>query len=92
MLFPYVLAGVGCWFVIAWFFNTSFIRLATGSKPLERIENKRVYNLLENLCIANGLTTPKLFVIQDSSLNAFASGLGGKGLFYYTVERYNRKT
>ncbi len=76
--FPYVLAGVGCWFVIAWFFNTSFIRLATGSKPLERIENKRVYNLLENLCIANGLTTPKLFVIQDSSLNAFASGLGEK--------------
>ncbi len=74
-VFPYVLSGVGCWFVIAWFFNASFIRLATGSKPLERMGNKRVYNLLENLCIANGLATPKLFVIQDSSLNAFASGL-----------------
>jgi heat shock protein HtpX len=72
---PYVLFGVGCWFVIAWLFNTSLIRLATGSHPLERKENKRVYNILENLCIANGLSMPRVFIIYDTSLNAFASGL-----------------
>ncbi len=74
-LIPYVLAGVGCWFLVAWMFNTTFIRLATGSKPLERKENKRVYNILENLCIANGMMMPKMFIIYDTSLNAFASGL-----------------
>lgn len=74
-LIPYVLAGVGCWFLVAWAFNTTFIRLATGSKPLERKDNKRVYNILENLCIANGMTMPKVFIIYDTSLNAFASGL-----------------
>jgi len=72
---PYVLIGVGCWFAIAWVFNSALIRLATGSKPLERKDNKRVYNILENLCIANGLPMPGVFIINDSSLNAFASGL-----------------
>jgi heat shock protein HtpX len=74
-LLPFVLAGVGIWFLIAWAGHSTFIRLATGSKPLERKENKRVYNLLENLCIAKGITMPKLYIIQDESLNAFASGI-----------------
>ncbi len=72
---PLVLIGVGIWFIIAWFFNTTMINMATGAKPLERSENKRVYNLLENLCIAKGITMPKLYVINDTSLNAYASGL-----------------
>jgi len=72
---PFVLIGVVIWFTIAWFFNSAMIQLATGAKPLERKENKRVYNILENLCIANGMTMPRLFVIDDTSLNAYASGL-----------------
>lgn len=72
---PYVLAGVFIWFIIAWMFNSAILRLATGSRPLERNENLRVYNLLENLCIANGIPMPKIYIIHDSSLNAFASGL-----------------
>ncbi len=72
---PVVLIGVGIWFLIAWTFHTSLIRHATGSKPLERIENKRVYNLVENLCIQAGMKTPKINLIEDSSLNAFASGI-----------------
>lgn len=72
---PFVLIGVAIWFTIAWFFNAKMIQMATGAKPLDRRNNKRVYNLLENLSIANGIQTPKLFVINDSSLNAYASGL-----------------
>ncbi|MHC1777576.1 MAG: M48 family metallopeptidase [Lentimicrobium sp.] len=72
---PYVLAGTGLWFLVAWMFHSSIIRMATGSKPLERKENKRVYNLLENLCISQGMQMPKLYLIEDDSLNAFASGL-----------------
>ncbi len=72
---PFVLIGVGAWFLIAWLGHSAFIRLATHSKPLERKENKRVYNLLENLCIAQGMKMPKLFIINDDSLNAFASGI-----------------
>jgi heat shock protein HtpX len=75
---PVVLAAVGLWFLIAWFGHTKFIQLATGSKPLERKENKRVYNLVENLCIQLGTTMPKVHVIEDDSLNAFASGINNK--------------
>ena len=51
------------------------IRKATGSVPLERRENKRVYNLVENLCISSGMKMPKINLIEDDSLNAFASGI-----------------
>lgn len=72
---PVVLAAVGIWFLIAWLGHSAFIRMATGSKPLDRIENKRVYNLVENLCISQGMTMPKVYIIEDDSLNAFASGI-----------------
>ncbi len=75
---PFVLAGVGIWFLIAWAGHAAFIRMATGSKALERIENKRVYNLLENLCISQGMAMPKLYIIEDDSLNAFASGISAR--------------
>jgi heat shock protein HtpX len=51
------------------------IRKATGSVPLERTENKRVYNLVENLCIGRGMKMPEINLIEDDSLNAFASGI-----------------
>lgn len=79
---PWLVAGVLIWFLIAWYANTSMIRRATGAKPLERRDNKRVYNLVENLCIAAGMKTPKINVIEDNSLNAFASGITEKT---YTV-------
>ena len=75
---PFVLIGVGIWFFIAWIGHTAFIRLATGSKPLTRMENNRVYNLLENLCIQQGIVTPAIYIIDDDSLNAFASGINSK--------------
>jgi heat shock protein HtpX len=72
---PFVIAGVGIWFIIAWFSHTGMIERATGSSPLNRKENKRIYNLVENLCIGNGMPMPKVNIIDDDSLNAFASGI-----------------
>jgi len=74
-LMPFVLGGVAIWFLIAYFANTAIIRSATGARPLERKENKRVYNLVENLCMTKGMSLPKINVIEDDSLNAFASGI-----------------
>jgi heat shock protein HtpX len=72
---PWVASGVLAWFTIAWFSHTAMIERATGSAPLNRKENKRIYNLVENLCIAGGMPMPKVNVIQDDSMNAFASGI-----------------
>ncbi len=75
---PFVCIGVLIWFTIAYFANTSLIRMASKSIPLERKENMRVYNLTENLCIAAGMKMPQLFVIESNALNAFASGIDEK--------------
>jgi len=75
---PFVLVAVGIWFLVAWAAHATFIRLATGARPLERMENKRVYNLVENLCIQQGMGMPSIYVIDDDSLNAFASGIDQK--------------
>lgn len=77
-LAPFVLCAVAIWFLIAWAGHNAIIRISTGARPLERKENKRVYNLLENLCISQGIPMPKLNIIQDDSLNAFASGISEK--------------
>src|SRR5690606_3093631 len=71
-------AGVAIWFVIAWFANTAIIQAATGARPLERKENMRVYNLVENLCISQGMKMPNVYVIEDDALNAYASGINEK--------------
>ena len=72
---PFTLSMTGIWFLIAYFTNTSIIRHATHARPLERKENVRVYNIVENLCIAGGIEMPKINIVEDSSLNAFASGI-----------------
>ena len=72
---PYILVVITVWFIIAWFSHSAMISAATDSKPLSRNENKRVYNLVENLCISTGMSLPKINVIEDDSLNAFASGI-----------------
>lgn len=72
---PWVILVVFVWFLIAWFSHSSMIEKATGSAPLSRNENKRVYNLVENLCIASGMKMPRINIIDDDSLNAFASGI-----------------
>ena len=83
---PIVLAGVGIWFVISYFFHTQMIQMATHSEPWERRDNKRVYNLTENLCMSVGMTMPKLYIIESDALNAFASGINEK-TFAVTLTR-----
>ena len=79
---PFVIIAVTLWFFIAYFINTAMIRSATNATSLDRRENKRIYNLVENVCMANGMDMPKVNVIEDNALNAFASGINKRT---YTV-------
>ena len=72
---PIVVGVVAIWFMIAYWGNTSMIRRATGARPLERRENPRVYNIVENLSMSCGMDMPKVNVIDTPELNAFASGI-----------------
>ena len=45
-----------------------------GAQAIEKKDNAYVYRLVENLCIADGLPLPKIYLINDPALNAFATG------------------
>ena len=79
---PWVVVGVGAWFAIAYFSNTAMVRAATGARPITRKENPRIYNIVENLCMTCNMDMPKVNIIDDPQLNAFASGIDKKS---YTV-------
>lgn len=82
MTLPWIVGGVGIWFVIAYFSNASMIRRATGARPISRRDNPRIYNIVENLTMSCGMPMPQVNIIDDPQLNAFASGIDEKS---YTV-------
>lgn len=79
---PWVIVGVGIWFTIAYFANTAMVRATTGARPLTRKENPKIYNIVENLCMTCNMDMPKINIVDDPQLNAFASGIDKKS---YTV-------
>ena len=46
----------------------------TGAKEIEKKDNPRLYNIVENLSITTGLPMPKVYIIEDKAPNAFATG------------------
>jgi len=72
---PVATIGTLIWIALAYLFNQSLIDAVTGASEVTRKDQPRLYNLLENLCISRGIPMPKLKVIDDGALNAFASGL-----------------
>jgi heat shock protein HtpX len=45
-----------------------------GARPLSKSENPYIYRIVENLAITAGLPRPKIYIINDPALNAFATG------------------
>jgi len=75
---PWATLGTALWILIAYKFHQSMIDAVTGGREVTRQQEPRLYNLLENLCISRGITTPKLKVVEDAGLNAFATGMNDK--------------
>ena len=62
---------------MAWtsYFASDKIALAASrARPADGPEFARYHNLVEGLCIAAGLPKPRLYVVDDPSPNAFATG------------------
>lgn len=50
----------------------------SGAQKIEKQNNPYIYNIVENLCIASGIPIPKIYMINDKSPNAFATGRNPK--------------
>jgi heat shock protein HtpX len=77
-LSPVVTAATALWVWAGRKFHQGIIDAVTGAKEVTREENPRLYDLLENLCIARGLPMPRLRIMATERLNAFATGLNEK--------------
>jgi heat shock protein HtpX len=62
--------------VISYWYSDSIVLSISNAQPIDinNSEGKRIYRLLENLAITAGLPTPKLYIINDTAMNAFATG------------------
>lgn len=59
---------------IQYFFSTQLAIMMTGAKKANRRDNRRLYNIVENLIITAGLPMPEVYIIDDPAPNAFATG------------------
>jgi len=75
---PIAIGVTAIWFTIAWFFHGAMISAAAGAKPVTRAQMPKIYNMLENLCIARGIPMPRFEVVDSPALNAFAAGINDK--------------
>lgn len=48
--------------------------LTAKAREIKMEDNPYVWRLIENLCITSGLPMPKVYIIPDTGLNAFATG------------------
>ena len=63
---------------ITYFYSDKIVLLTVGAKPADKKKYFDFYSVTENLVIASGLPMPKLYVIDDLSPNAFATGRNPK--------------
>ena len=68
----WVLASL--WMAVSYFFGDKWLLSGAGAIKVSEQDFPEIYRLVENLCISRGLPVPRVFLIKDESLNAFATG------------------
>lgn len=73
ILYIAVLFSVIMSFVSYWW-SDKIVLTMSKAKPVTQENAREIYHLVENLCITAGLPLPRIYIIEDSSPNAFATG------------------
>lgn len=69
-----VLVGATIYAVIQYFIAAKMALAMNGAKEIQKSDNPRLYRIVENLAITNGMPMPKVYIVEDSAPNAFATG------------------
>lgn len=59
---------------IAYYNSDKMVLAMSGAKQIQEKDNPGLFRMVENLCIASGLPMPKVYTIEDTATNAFATG------------------
>lgn len=73
--------GLGVAFIISglmsfgsYYFSDSLVLTMSGAKEIGEEDRPDLFHIVQNLCIGDGLPVPKIYIIDDTAPNAFASG------------------
>jgi heat shock protein HtpX len=72
-------AGIGLIFAgimsfSSYYYSDKMILGMSGAKQIAKKDNPLLFRTVENLCIGAGVPMPKIYIINDSAINAFATG------------------
>jgi heat shock protein HtpX len=71
-IFALIIASATGWF--SFYYSADVALSVSHARPLQKEENPYLYNVIEGLALAAGITAPKAYIIEDTAPNAFATG------------------
>ncbi|MBW3568979.1 M48 family metallopeptidase [Candidatus Parcubacteria bacterium] len=75
---PFVLIGGLIYALIVYISGSKMALAVNGARQIQKRDNPRLYRIVENLAITEGMPTPKVYIMDDPALNAFATGRNPK--------------
>jgi heat shock protein HtpX len=70
----FIIGFVGLYALFQYYVASSIAVAMSGAVPIEKSDNPRLWRIVENLAITEGMPMPKVYVIPDEAPNAFATG------------------
>ncbi|NDC22266.1 protease [bacterium] len=68
------LIGSTIYVIVAYYSGSKMALAMNRAKEIQKKDNPRLYRIIENLAITEGLPTPKVYIMNDPAPNAFATG------------------
>ena len=69
-----IIGFVAFYALLQYYLAGSFAVAASGAIEITKQDNPRLWRIVENLAITEGMPMPKVYIIKDEAPNAFASG------------------
>jgi heat shock protein HtpX len=73
-IFFFIGIGALAYALISYYLSSTIALALSGARQIEKKDAPQLYRIVENLAITAGLPMPKVYIIEDSSPNAFATG------------------
>ncbi|HSD98418.1 MAG TPA: M48 family metallopeptidase [Patescibacteria group bacterium] len=58
----------------SYYYSDKLVLATSGARPLSKKQDPILYDIVENLAIGDGIPMPKIYLMDDSGPNAFATG------------------
>lgn len=74
ILTPFIFIGAMLYALFSYFSGSKMALAVNGAQEITKKDNPRLWRIVENLAITEGLPMPKVYIMDDPAPNAFATG------------------